>query len=117
VIDAAGAALIVLGSLFTLLAGVGVHRFGDPYSRMHAAAKSPTLGLLLVALGACLLVRTVAATCVFVLVAVVQLITAPVSTHIAARAMHLRMRVELDGVDELSAAGAPADDDPRLVDD
>ncbi len=99
--DVAGDVLLVIGSCFALLAGVGVHRFPDIYSRMHAAAKSPTLGLTLVAMGAALRIRTVSAVAVLVLVAVLQIITSPVATHVAARAVHLRARVRQDGVDEL----------------
>jgi multicomponent Na+:H+ antiporter subunit G len=115
-LDAIGTVLVVLGAGFALLAGIGVNRFPDTYSRMHAAAKSPTLGLVLAAAGACFRVRTVPAICIFVLVAIVQLLTSPVSTHIAARAVHLRMKVEMDGVDELAsdelARDRPAGDDP-----
>jgi multicomponent Na+:H+ antiporter subunit G len=99
--DLAGNIIMVIGACFALLAGLGVHRFPDAYSRMHAAAKSPTLGLIIVAIGAMLSIRTFAATVTLLLVVVLQLLTSPVATHVAARAMHLRVRVPQDGVDEL----------------
>ncbi|QPC47350.1 monovalent cation/H(+) antiporter subunit G [Mangrovibacillus cuniculi] len=37
--------LTILGSLFALLAAVGVLRFPDVYTRNHAASKSATLGI------------------------------------------------------------------------
>ena len=101
VLDAIGNVLMVLGALFALVAGIGVHRFPDAYSRMHAAAKSPTLGLVLVALGAGLRLGTLLAAGTLALVVVLQMLTSPIGTHVAARAVHLRMKVPQDGIDEL----------------
>lgn len=38
--------LILIGTFFTLLSAVGVIRLRDVYSRMHAAGKSATLGVV-----------------------------------------------------------------------
>src|SRR5690606_16047940 len=45
--------LLVAGSVFSLLAAVGLLRFPDLYTRMHAASKAGTIGsgLLLFAAG------------------------------------------------------------------
>ncbi|MFK8023434.1 MAG: monovalent cation/H(+) antiporter subunit G [Ilumatobacter sp.] len=102
VLDAIGGICLILGASFALLAGIGVHRFRDPYSRMHAAAKCPTLGLMLAAIGAALTIRTFEAAATLLLVAVLQILTSPVGTHLAGRAVHLRVDVELDGPDELA---------------
>ncbi len=99
--DLVGGVAMVLGASFALLAAIGVHKFRDPYSRMHAAAKSPTLGLVLVTVGAALQIRTFGAVATLTLVAILQLLTSPVGTHLAARAVHLRVDVPQDGVDEL----------------
>ncbi len=110
-----GEVLMVIGAVFALLAAIGVHRFPDAYSRMHAAAKSPTLGLILVAIGAAIRIHTWAASLTLALVVILQLITSPVATHAAARSVHLRMHVAQDGVDELAAeeqAAAASTDDP-----
>ena len=101
VLDAAGGIALIAGALFALLAGIGIHKFRDPYSRMHAAAKSPTLGLVLVAIGAGLRIRTFEAIATLVLVVILQLLTSPVGTHLAGRAVHMRVKVPLDGPDEL----------------
>jgi multicomponent Na+:H+ antiporter subunit G len=102
VLDTIGGICLIAGALFALLAGIGVHKFRDPYSRMHAAAKSPTLGLILVSIGAALLIRTFEATATVFLVVVLQLLTSPVGTHLAGRAVHLRVDVPQDGPDELA---------------
>jgi multicomponent Na+:H+ antiporter subunit G len=100
-LDVLGGMCMIVGASFALLAGIGVHKFRDTYSRMHAAAKSPTLGLVLVTIGAGLQIRTFAALATLTLVAILQLLTSPVATHLAARAVHLRVDVPQDGADEL----------------
>lgn len=100
--ETVGEILLVVGASFALVAAVGVHRFPDVYSRMHAAAKSPTLGLILVCLGAALRLHSWLSSLTLLLVVVLQVITSPVSTHALARAVHLRMDVPQDGVDELA---------------
>ncbi|WP_075603504.1 monovalent cation/H(+) antiporter subunit G [Saccharicrinis aurantiacus] len=42
---------IVLGSLWILIAAIGLLRFKDLYSRVHAATKATSLGVLLITLG------------------------------------------------------------------
>lgn len=101
VLDAIGGVLMILGAGFALIAGIGVNRFPDAYSRMHAAAKSPTLGLILAAIGAGMRLGTLLAAGTLFLVVVLQMLTSPVGTHVAARAVHLRMKVPQDGIDEL----------------
>ncbi len=105
-----GEVLMIIGALFALLAAVGVHRFPDVYSRMHAAAKSPTLGLVLVCLGAALRLHSWLSSLTLFLVVVLQLISSPVSTHAIARAVHLRIDVPQDGVDELARDRAAESD-------
>lgn len=95
---------LIAGSLLTLLAALGVVRFPDTYSRMHAAAKGPVLGIMLIAVGVGLSVRTTEATVVSLLVVIVQLITAPVGTHLIARSIYRRLGIQLDDVDELAMA-------------
>ena len=107
VLDVIGGIALVLGASFALLAGIGVHKFRDPFSRMHAAAKSPTLGLVLVTIGAALRIRTFGAIATLTLVGILQLLTSPVGTHLAARAVHLRVKVPQDGVDELERDQSP----------
>ncbi|CAN7149874.1 monovalent cation/H(+) antiporter subunit G [Pararhizobium sp. LjRoot238] len=80
--------LLVVGSIFSLLAALGLLRFPDLYTRMHAASKAGTVGsgLLLLAAGlhaldVAILLRALAGFAFFVL-------TAPVSAHLLAKAAH-----------------------------
>lgn len=50
--EAAGLALMALGAVFFLAGTVGMLRFPDAVSRLHALTKADTLGLGLVVLGA-----------------------------------------------------------------
>jgi multicomponent Na+:H+ antiporter subunit G len=53
IVNLATAAIVVAGSLFSLLAAIGIIRLPDVYSRMHSASKAGTVGsgMLLFALG------------------------------------------------------------------
>jgi multicomponent Na+:H+ antiporter subunit G len=104
--------LIVLGATFTMLAGVGALRFSDVYARMHPAAKGPTLGLLLVAVGAAIELRSLAATLALGLVVILQFLAAPVGAHLLGRAIHQRLPLQLDEVDELARDLAERDRPP-----
>ena len=82
------AALVVIGSLFALVAAIGILRLPDFYTRMHAASKAGTVGsgVMLIALGihaddASVLARAIAG-------AVFFLLTAPISAHLLAKAAY-----------------------------
>jgi len=93
---------LIVGSLLTMIGGVGVVRFSDLMSRVHAAAKAPTLGLLLVAVGAAIEIGSGKAVVTLFLVVVLQLLTSPVATHVLARASYGQVDTELDGGDDLA---------------
>jgi multicomponent Na+:H+ antiporter subunit G len=46
--------LIFSGAAFILISAIGVLRFGDPLSRMHATTKASSFGILLIIIGVCL---------------------------------------------------------------
>lgn len=80
---------IIVGSLFSLVAAVGLIRLQDVYIRMHAASKAGTLGsgVLLIALAVYsweldVVTRALAGVVFF-------LLTAPVSAHLLARASYI----------------------------
>ncbi len=106
--DVAGGIALIAGAVFVLLAGVGVLRFDDIFARMHAAAKGPTLGLMLTGLGVALTLRTVAVAVTVSLVLLLQLIAGPVGSHVICRSVYRRSETDLD-TDELADETA---DDP-----
>lgn len=111
VLDVVGAVLLLLGSLLSLVAAVGVLRFPDLLTRMHSATKPQVLGLVLVASGLALELRDPAATALLVLVVVAQMATAPVAGHMVGRASYRagQVRADLLVVDELSDSVASRD--------
>jgi multicomponent Na+:H+ antiporter subunit G len=47
----AGAVIVFIGSLFLLLAAIGILRMPDAYNRLQAGTKATTLGVILTLLG------------------------------------------------------------------
>lgn len=103
-IEVLAGTMMTTGALLALIAGIGLQRFPDVFARMHAATKPATLGLVLVLSGAALLMPDSGAVVKLLLVAVLQFITAPVSSHLVGRAAY-RAGTELSdqtAVDELA---------------
>jgi multicomponent Na+:H+ antiporter subunit G len=102
--DAAAAACLLLGAFLSLVAAIGILRFPDVLTRMHSATKPQVLGLLLALLGLGLRLRDPGAIGLLVLVAVFQLVTSPVASHMVGRASFRagQVRQDLLVVDELT---------------
>ncbi len=88
VVNVISGALMLTAALFVLLAGIGLHRFDDVLSRIHSATKAVTFGVLLVAVGAAFHLNASVEVVKLVLAAGLQLISAPVGSHILARATY-----------------------------
>lgn len=88
ILEVVGGAMLLVGAVLALIAGIGLQRFPDVFARMHAATKSATLGLALVAGGAALLVPDVGSTTKLLLVIALQFATAPVGSHLVGRAAY-----------------------------
>jgi len=81
--------LLIAGSLFSLLAAIGVIRFPDVYTRMHAATKAPAFGILLLQTAAAIYFSTLYAVAISLMVIIFIFLTAPVASHIISRVAHL----------------------------
>jgi multicomponent Na+:H+ antiporter subunit G len=127
VVDVAVAVLLLTGVTLSLVAGIGILRFPDLYSRMHAATKPSTLGLLLVLAGAALRMADPGDVVELALVAAFQLLTAPVAAHMVGRAAYrsgaagtrnaevdeLAERLDREDTEWGAGAGRSADAEPR----
>ena len=104
VCDLVGGVLILLGSLFGLVAAIGVVRLPDLLSRMHAATKPQVLGLFLVMTGLVLVLRESSVVALGLVVVLAQMVTAPVAAHMVGRASYRagQVRDDLLVVDELT---------------
>ena len=105
--DVIAAACLLAGAALCLTAGLGLVRFPDVLSRMHAGTKPQVLGVLLVMVGAAIRLDGWANAWMLLLVAAFQLLTAPVSAHLISRVAYRRRHVRRDLllVDEFSGAG------------
>jgi multicomponent Na+:H+ antiporter subunit G len=109
VADVVAVALLLLGTSLCLTAGLGLLRFPDVLTRMHAGTKPQVLGVLLIMVGAAIRLQGWSATWMLLLVAVFQMLTAPVSAHMVSRVAYRRRHVRRDLllVDELGAGSRP----------
>lgn len=83
------AVLALAGGLFFMFVGaVGVYRFPDAYSRMHAASKCTTLGLSGLLLAAMLHIWLLDIAGKALLVLVFTFAATPIGTHLLAKAAH-----------------------------
>ena len=101
--DVVAIGCLVAGAFLCLAAGVGLLRFPDVLSRMHAGTKPQVLGVLLIMAGAAIRLHGWSETWMLLLVAAFQLLTAPVSAHMISRVAYRRRHVRRDllVVDEL----------------
>jgi multicomponent Na+:H+ antiporter subunit G len=87
-LDLAAAVLLVLGGVLSLAAGVGLVRFPDALSRLHAATKPQVLGLVFVILAIALASRNWSTILALAPVLLFQMLTAPISAHMVGRAAY-----------------------------
>ncbi|MGO4144991.1 monovalent cation/H(+) antiporter subunit G [Paenarthrobacter sp. YAF11_1] len=113
VIDAVTAVFLVVGALMSLGAAIGLLRFPDLMSRMHAATKPQVLGLFLMLAAIGLQMRTWWVWPVLLVAWIFQLLTAPVSAHMVGRSAYrtkhghreMLTKDELEAVVQRAAAG------------
>jgi len=87
-VDIVAAVLLLAGAAFVALAAMGLWRFDDLFSRIHAATKAITLGVLLVVAAAALRMDSYADVAKLLLAALLQVVSAPVAGHMLGRAAH-----------------------------
>ncbi|MGW0162047.1 monovalent cation/H(+) antiporter subunit G [Mycobacterium sp. NPDC003323] len=100
VVDIITAVLVLGGSALALTAAIGVVRFPDTLTRMHAASKPQVLGLLLVLAGAAVQLSGHPDVGMVVLAGLFTLITAPVVANrvgqLAYREQNVRENIVTD---------------------
>ena len=111
ILDIVAGTFMIIGSLLSLAAGIGMLRFPDLLSRLHAATKPQVLGLFLLLAALGIELRSWAVVPILVMAWGLQLLTAPVSAHMVGRAgyrtRHLKRETLI--VDELAAVVAAAE--------
>lgn len=85
ILDVVSAALVVAGCFFFTAGTVGLLRFRDLHTKLHALTKADNLGLGLVVLGLVLQADSPATALKLVLIWVLALLTAATNAHLLAR--------------------------------
>lgn len=85
---------LVAGSVFMFVAGFGIFRMPDLFTRMHAATKAASLGVGLLLVGAAVHFGDLGITTKAVITIIFIFFTAPVAAHMLGRSAY-RRRVPL----------------------
>ncbi|MFO7940250.1 MAG: monovalent cation/H(+) antiporter subunit G [Bacteroidales bacterium] len=86
--------LVLFGSMFMLIAAIGLMRFRNVYSRLHATTKSTSFGVLMLILGVAFFFFEVWVLVKAALIIVFIYLTAPLAAHSIAKAYKARMEEE-----------------------
>lgn len=105
--DTTSLVLILAGALLCLIASIGLLRFRDVATRLHAATKPQVLGLILICLAIAVSVRSWPVVGMLVAVVLMQFATAPLSAHIIGRQAYRNGTIAPESlkVDDLAASG------------
>lgn len=83
---------LIIGSLFALIAAIGIVRMPDIYCRMHAATKAGAFGVSLILITLCVAVPTPRVIVQSILIIAFFYLTAPVAAHLIGRVgMHQKL--------------------------
>jgi multicomponent Na+:H+ antiporter subunit G len=83
-----GGIVTIVGGLFVALAAVGLVRFPDVYTRLHAATKAGLLGVGLILLGVGIASGELTMALRSIIPLAFLMLTTPVSSHLLARAAY-----------------------------
>jgi multicomponent Na+:H+ antiporter subunit G len=86
IVGVLSAACLLLGAFLVLSGGIGVMRFPDFFTRMHAAGVTETLATTLIVLGLMLFAGWTIVSFKLLLILLFILITSPVSSHALTKA-------------------------------
>ncbi len=99
--------LLIAGSLFMLVAAIGVVKLSDVYMRMHAITKAASLGAILMLAAVSIIYVQWIVWVEALMVVLFVIFTAPIASHMIAKAAHKTgnpkgpgyIMDELEGVD------------------
>ncbi|SDY78366.1 monovalent cation/H(+) antiporter subunit G [Herbiconiux ginsengi] len=115
--DVITAVLVLLAALMCFAAGVGLIRFPDVLSRLHAATKPQILGIMAIVADVAVTNPSVGTITLAVAIIVFQSLTAPVSAHMVGRAAYRtnHFRRDILVLDELTAQSFEQAHAPREI--
>lgn len=109
--DLLGEIGLLVGSLLVLLAAIGVVRFPDALTRMHALSKASTAGVSIAMVGAAVTLASVNDVMSLLFATALQAATNPVASTLLTQATYYAegIRNHVGSVDELAATIAAED--------
>ncbi|WP_312677847.1 monovalent cation/H(+) antiporter subunit G [Microbacterium sp.] len=107
ILDTVALVLVLIGALLCLTAAIGLLRFHDVPTRLHAATKPQVLGLILICIAIALALRAWPVVAFLVPIVMIQLATAPLSAHMVGRQAYRNGTIDERSlhVDELADDG------------
>lgn len=104
ILDVVALVLVLIGALLCLTAAIGLLRFHDVPTRLHAATKPQVLGFILICVAVALALRAWPVVAFLVPVVIIQLATAPLSAHMVGRQAYRNGTIDESSlyVDELA---------------
>lgn len=88
VADLIAIVLVAVSGVLSLAAGVGLLRLPDTMQRLHAGSKPQVLGVIVICVAVVVRVPNLQVVGLAVLVVLFQMLTQPISAHMAARAAY-----------------------------
>ena len=88
VLDTVALVLVLLGAVLCLTATIGLLRWRDVPTRLHAATKPQVLGVLLIVIAVELALRSWEALAFGIPIVLIQFATAPLAAHMVGRAAY-----------------------------
>lgn len=123
ILDVLVAGFLLLGAYFSLAAAVGVIRFPDTLTRVHAGSKPQVFGLACILIAVMLGTQNWSALGFVILILIFQMATTPAGAHMVGRAAYRARRPAAEWlfVDELEKAvelaqERNAESDPPVAD-
>ena len=103
VLDVVALVLVLIGAVLCLTATIGLLRWRDVPSRLHAATKPQVLGVVLIVTAVVLALRTWEALAFGIPIVLIQFATAPLAAHMVGRAAYRNRTIDEAGryVDDL----------------
>ena len=108
--------LLIAGSLFMLIAAIGVVKLQDVYMRMHAITKAASLGAILMLMAVVLWHPQWIVVVESLMVVIFVIFTAPIGSHMIGRVAHRMDIPKAEGyiMDELENEEALREEDPEI---
>jgi monovalent cation/proton antiporter, MnhG/PhaG subunit len=103
VLDTVALVLVLIGAVLCLTATMGLLRWRDVPTRLHAATKPQVLGVLLIVIAVALSLRTWEVVAFGIPIVLIQFATAPLAAHMVGRAAYRNRTTDEEGlyIDEL----------------